>query len=168
MKQKLSNIYVIIFCVLMIVISFFLGRSKRQMEEVKNLPFTNTQIEQINDGTYYGKTYTTFMRLQINVTVKDHKLTDIEFIENEGSKGSKAEEMAKRMIAENKVAVELIDKDELGSAVLISCVDSALESALKTQNMINESETSEKDSGAGTDLDSDDTSETAASLGTDL
>lgn len=114
------------FCIAMMISSYFITRNKRQIKEASTLPFTNTKVEQVADGTYEAKTYTSFLHLQVQVSVKDHKLTDIKIVENSGSKGQFLDEMVPRMIAENKVVVDLVKKDQLASVVLISCVDSAI------------------------------------------
>lgn len=128
MKLQMNkfNIAIIVFCVVMMIFAFFIGQNKKKLKEAKRLPFSNTSLELVEDGTYTAKTYTSFMHLELSVTVDNHKLTKIEVLENLGSKGQKAEEIIDRMISQNKVVVDLVEKDELGSLVFISCVDTAI------------------------------------------
>ena len=99
--------------------------------ETKKLPFLNTPLEKVADGTYEGKTYTSFLHLQVEVTVKNHTLTDIQLIENKGSKGHLLDKMVQKMLEQNKVVVQPESKDKLASLVLISCVDSAINKGLE-------------------------------------
>ena len=102
MKRSTYNTIIIIICIFMMIFAYFNSRNKKQINEAKRLPFTNTSLENVSDGIYEGKTFTSFMHLVLNVTVKDHKLTKIDIIENKGSKGQKANKIIEKMIEENK------------------------------------------------------------------
>ena len=110
--------------------SYLIIRHKNQVLEAKNLPFYNTPLEAVDDGTYYGKTYTKFLHVQLEVTVQDHKLVNIKVLENKGSQGQKVEPIILEMIKQNNVVVPAIKGEELASLVFISCVDTALHYAL--------------------------------------
>jgi uncharacterized protein with FMN-binding domain len=108
--------------------SYLIVRHKNQVLEAKNLPFYNTSLEAVDDGTYYGKTYTKFLHVQLEVTVQNHQLQNIKVLENKGSQGQNAEPILQEMIKQNKVVVPAIKGEELASLVFISCVDTALHS----------------------------------------
>ena len=127
-NKKLIFVHLLCYIAVAFVMlcSFLIVRHKNQVLETKNLPFYNTSIDSVADGVYYGKTYTSYMHLQLEVTVKDHQLTNIRVIENKGSRGQKAEAILQDMIIKNKIVVPAIEGDELGSLVFITCVDTAL------------------------------------------
>lgn len=130
MKEKTHidySKYLMFAAVIFIMLcGFLIARKKNQAREVSKLPFYNVELETVEDGTYYGKTYTSFLHLALEVTVKDHKLVKIDVLENDGIDGEKARPIIDKMIAENKVVVTAIKGAELGSIQYISCVDSAL------------------------------------------
>lgn len=126
MKRSTYNVIIISCCALMMIFSFFISRKKNTLKEAKKLPFYNTQLENVADGIYEQTTNTSFMHLTLDVTVKDHKLTKIDIVKNEGSAGKKVEEITEKMIAENKVIVDLINGEEVASLVFLSCVDGAI------------------------------------------
>ena len=111
--------------------SYLIVRHKNQVLEAKNLPFYNTSLEAVDDGTYYGKTYTKFLHVQLEVTVQNHQLQNIKVLENKGSQGQKVEPIIQEMIKQNKVVVPAIKGEELASLVFISCVDTALHSGVR-------------------------------------
>ena len=113
--------------------SYLIVRHKSQVMEAKNLPFYNTPLQAVDDGTYYGKTYTKFLHVQLEVTVQDHQLVNIKVLENKGSQGQKVEPIIQEMIKQNKVVVPAIKGEELASLVFISCVDTALHTALPSE-----------------------------------
>ena len=108
--------------------SYLIVRHKNQVLEAKYLPFYNTSLEAVDDGTYYGKTYTKFLHVQLEVTVQNHQLQNIKVLENKGSQGQNAEPILQEMIKQNKIVVPAIKGEELASLVFISCVDTALHS----------------------------------------
>ena len=105
---------------------WLIARRKANITEAAKLPFYNVDLSEVEDGEYYGKTYTTFLHLQLKVFVQNHTITNIEVIEAEGIDSETAKPILKEMINQNKVVVPAIKGAELGSLVYISCVDGAL------------------------------------------
>ena len=115
-----AAIIFIVFC------GYIIARKKIQLREAASLPFYKIELEQIADGTYSGKTYTSFLHLQLDVKIENHKITDITVIENDGIDGEKARPIIQKMIEQNSVVVPAVKGAELGSLVYISCVSTAL------------------------------------------
>ena len=115
-----AAIIFIVFC------GYIIARKKIQLREAASLPFYKIELEQIADGTYSGKTYTSFLHLQLDVKIENHKIADIIVIENEGIDGEKARPIIQKMIEQNSVVVPAVKGAELGSLVYIICVSTAL------------------------------------------
>lgn len=138
-KTDLSKIIMICALIFIMVAGYLVARNKKNYHEAMRLPFYNVDMEMVEDGVYYGKTYTSFMRLQLNVFVQDHKLVKIEVLENAGIDGETAKPILDKMIDENKIVVPAIKGSELGSLQYISCVSTAihgLEDFDKTRNTL--------------------------------
>ena len=137
-KVKVSTSKLLMYFAVVFVMfcSYLIVRHKSQVQEAKNLPFYNTPLEAVADGTYYGKTYTKFLHVQLEVTVQDHQLKEIKIIENKGSQGQKIQPIIQEMIKQNKVVVSAIKGEELASLVFISCVDTALHSGISQDKAI--------------------------------
>ncbi len=110
---------------------YLIARRKARFREAASLPFYKIELSQVNDGMYEGKTYTSFLHLQLKVTVEDHKIKSIDVLENEGIDGETARPIIQKMIEQNSIVVPAIKGAELGSLVYISCVSSALNEAEK-------------------------------------
>lgn len=115
--------------VFVMICAFLIHRHRSQFTEAAKLPFTQINLEEVADGTYTGKTYTSFLHLQLEVTVKDHCITAIDVIENDGIDGETARPILQKMIEENKIVVHAIKGAKIGSMVYISCVSTALKNA---------------------------------------
>jgi uncharacterized protein with FMN-binding domain len=112
--------------VFVMICAFLIHRHRSQFTEAAKLPFTPVNLEEVADGVYTGKTYTSFLHLQLEVTVKDHRLVAIDVIENDGIDGETARPILQKMLEENKIVVPAVKGAEIGSLVYISCVSTAL------------------------------------------
>ena len=83
--SKLTRTILIVICIILSLIMYSQRRTRNHFKQAAKLPFYNIQVEDVLDGTYRGKVYTSFMHVQLDVTVLDHKLTRIDIIENEGA-----------------------------------------------------------------------------------
>ena len=125
-KQDYSKVLMALSVAFIIFCGYLVARKKIQLREAASLPFYKIELEQIADGSYSGKTYTSFLHLQLEVIIENHKIKDIIVIENDGIDGEKAKPIIQKMIEQNSVVVPAVKGAELGSIVYISCVSSAL------------------------------------------
>ncbi|MCR4952952.1 MAG: hypothetical protein K6A43_02660 [Treponema sp.] len=121
----------IVLCIILMFASYMQHKKRKHLQEAASLPFYGISVEDVYDGTYIGETFTSFMHVQLQVTVQNHKITDIQVLENEGSRGQKVEPILERIIAENKSVVPAEKGEEIASLVFISCVDDALKKGIQ-------------------------------------
>ena len=121
-----STVLMLIALIVLMTSGYYVSRKKIRIKEAASLPFYEIDMSQIADGEYEGKTYTSFLHLQLKVIVENHKLKDIQVIENKGYDADTALPILKNMIEENSVIVPAIKGSEIGSLVYISCVSTAL------------------------------------------
>lgn len=131
--SKLVRNILIVLCVLLSLQMYIQRRKRNNYKEAAKLPFYNTSVEQVADGTYSGKIYTSFLHVQLDVTVADKKITGIEIIENAGSCGNRVAPIIDEMIAQNTSVVPAIKGEELASIVFVACVDDALRKGVENQ-----------------------------------
>ena len=124
--ENLSRILPIVALICIMLFGYIVMRHKKHFREAYNLPYYEVKLEDLADGEYYGKTYTSFLHVQLNVKIQNHKISEIEVIENSGIDGETAKPVLQRMIEQNSVVVPAEKHAELGSLVYISCVSCAL------------------------------------------
>ena len=132
-KKDYSNLAKILALIALITImlgGYILNRRKSHVNEATKLPYYNVTLEQVPDGTFSARTKTSFLHIELTVTVQDHQIKDIKIIESEGIDSQTAKPILEKIKQENKTAVQAIKGAELGSLVYISCVDSALYKAI--------------------------------------
>lgn len=125
-KLRVIDIVLIVVCIVMMFLSYQNIRKRKQINDVKALPFTNTLVENVQNGTYIGDVQTTFLCIKVEVTVLDQHITDIKVLEKSGSKKYDETELLQKMITENTSFVKDIKGNELNALVYICCVDNAL------------------------------------------
>ena len=124
----------IVLCIILMFASYMQHKKRKQLQEAAALPFYGVSVEDVYDGSYVGETFTSFMHVQLEVTVENHKITNIRVLENEGSRGQKVEPILDRIIAQNKSVVPAEKGEEIASLVFISCIDDALRKGLQNEN----------------------------------
>ena len=126
LDSKPVLIFLIILCIVLSFMLYMQRRTKNHYKEAARLPFYNVQPSEVADGTWHGKTYTSFLHVQLDVTVQDGKLSRIDIVENEGLGGKNITPLLDEMITQNNSVVTALKGDELASIVFIACVDDAL------------------------------------------
>lgn len=125
-KENLSKILAFVAVIFIMVSAYVLNRHKAKIIEASKLPFFNTELSQVEDGIYSGKTYTSFAHVQVDVTVENHRLEKIVATECDGIEVVKAKDVLQKMVEQNKIVIQAQKGEEIGTMIFISCVDSAL------------------------------------------
>ena len=125
-KNSSVKVLSIVALIFLMICGYIVNSHRTKLNEAARLPFYNVNLENIEDGVYNGKTYTSFAHVQVKVTVSNHKLITIETTECEGSEVGKAINVLQEMVEQNKIVVPAKKGREIGTMVFISCVDNAL------------------------------------------
>lgn len=122
----LSKFLMIVALILLMAGGYVINRKKLQLREAANLPYYKIELSDIEDGIYTGKAQTSFLHLELEIQIENHKIKDIKVLQNDGLDGEKARPIVTEMIEQNKIVVPAIKGAERGSLVYISCVSTAL------------------------------------------
>ena len=79
----MSSILMVVALIVLMAGGYMVARKKARLREAASLPFYKTELSEIADGQYEGKTYTSFLHLQLRVTIEDHKIIKIDVLEND-------------------------------------------------------------------------------------
>ena len=122
----ISKFLMIIALILLMAGGYVINRKKLQLREAANLPYYKIELSEIEDGIYTGQAQTSFLHLELEIQVENHKIKDIKVLQNDGLDGEKARPIIDEMIDQNKIVVPAIKGAERGSLVYISCASTAL------------------------------------------
>lgn len=119
---------VIILVVLAIVVIFagFMWYTQNQLSKLSRMPISNVDLVLTDDGTYKGD-YSVFpVSVKLDVTVKDHRITEILILEHITGQGEKAEAIIEEVIKNQSLQVDSISGATYSSKVILKAIEKAL------------------------------------------
>lgn len=128
MKKK---ILIILLCTILFVL---IGASlylKRLVNDVNSITVSNLNMANITDGIYVGKYSITPVYVEVEVSVTEHKITNIKIIEHENGLGGKAEKIVDDVISRQSLEVDAVSGATVSSKCIIKAIENALQSGSK-------------------------------------
>ena len=104
-----------------------LHKGRRRVKKKGN----KIDIQNVEDGVYLGDAETSLVKVEVEVTVEDHQISDIKIIKHENGKGEPAEAITLDMIENNTSEVDTVTGATMSSKVIMAAVTSALEKGIK-------------------------------------
>ncbi|MGM9946881.1 FMN-binding protein [Floccifex sp.] len=101
-------------------------KTYKRLDEVKSI-----DVSQVEDGIYLGVEETDLVKVTVEVTVKNHQITDIHLLRHENGKGYMAESMIPEMIEKNTSEVDTVTGATMSSKTIKAAVRNALAKGLK-------------------------------------
>ena len=128
MKKK---ILIILLCTILFVLigpSLYL---KRLVNDVNSITVSNLNMANITDGIYVGEYSITPVYVEVEVSVTEHKITNIKIIEHENGLGGKAEKIVDNVISRQSLEVGAVSGATVSSKCIIKAIENALQSGSK-------------------------------------
>ena len=132
MKKIFRVFIVLIFFVLILVVSCTAMMNK-EMEKAKNelMLVEDPDLSKVEDGIYRGKVETMLVKVELEVSVKNHKIISISIIKHDNGKGKPAEAIIDDIVKDNSTDVELIAGATMSSLVIRAAVIDAVTNGIK-------------------------------------
>ena len=132
MKKIFRVFIVLIFFVLILVVSCTAMMNK-EMEKAKNelMLVEDPDLSKVEDGTYKGKVETMLVKVELELSVKNHKIISISIIKHDNGKGKPAEAIIDDIVKDNSTDVELIAGATMSSLVIRAAVIDAVTKGIK-------------------------------------
>lgn len=124
--KKVIRIFIVIiaFFIIMIAVMFI-----KMESDMKNLSYHEINMNTVDDGIYFGKAETSLVKVEVEVEVKNNKITNIGILKHVNGMGEKAEQITTHMIDKNTYDVDAISGATASSEVIKSAVSNALSGA---------------------------------------
>lgn len=127
MFDKKTKIFMGFIGILFIIVMAFLIL---ELQKLENLKVGTIDLNQVEDGVYYGTESTYLIEVEVIVTIKNHNIEDVQLLTYRHSRGEDAVLIIEDMVKENKVMVDNISGATESSRV----IKAAVIKALKGQN----------------------------------
>ena len=128
MKKK---ILIILLCTILFAL---IGASlylKTLVNDVNSITVSNLNMANITDGIYVGEYSITPVYVEVEVSVTEHKITNIKIIEHENGLVGKAEKIVDNVISRQSLEVGAVSGATVSSKCIIKAIENALQSGSK-------------------------------------
>ena len=88
-------------------------------------------VAEVGDGVYIGNMDTTLVKVTVEVSISDHRITDIRLLRHINGQGQNAEKIIDDMLIMNTTDVEIVSGATMSSKVIIAAVKDALIKGVK-------------------------------------
>lgn len=101
---------------------------KTAMEKQVN---AKVDMNQVKDGSYFGSSDGGLVKVEVEVTVENHKITKIDLLKHQNGKGKPAEATLDEMIKANTDDVDAVSGATYSSKTIRNAVNKALQEGMK-------------------------------------
>lgn len=121
----------VVVLVLVLVVAFrvVVSRLESNLEALNNLTIEEVDLNSIEDGTYEGSYGSFPVSAIVEVTVKDHRMTEIKLVDHSNGQGQPAEVLPEKVVESQSVKVEAISGATYSSRVILKAIETALKNA---------------------------------------
>ena len=125
--KGIFKIIIAILCILLLVFVSGMFYLSRGLNEVRNIEVNGIDVSDLNDGIYSGKYNAGRWSNQLNVTVRDHKITKIN-IEDDVTfvKSDVSNELFNKVIEAQNTKVDVISQATVTSKAYLMSIENAL------------------------------------------
>ena len=131
--KKAFRFFLVLFLILLILAVSCTAMMNKEIEETKKelMAIEDPDLSKVEDGTYKGKVETMLVKVELEVSVKNHKIISISIIEHDNGKGKPAEAIIDDIVKDNSTDVELIAGATMSSLVIRAAVIDAVTNGIK-------------------------------------
>lgn len=122
---------IIAVCAIVVVTwgGYYLYNISKYKKTVNAIQLESVNLNNIKDGKYSGKFDANVISAEVEVTVDDHKIKDIDLISHKNERGKKAEAVIDAVIEKQTVNVDTVSGATNSSKVILKAIENALNSA---------------------------------------
>lgn len=99
---------------------------KTYEKQVNDITISNVNVSKIADGTYIGSYEVLWVAAEVRVTVKNHRIEEIELVEHKNGRGSSAEVIPSKVIETQSLEVDVVSGATSSSKVILKAIENAL------------------------------------------
>ena len=131
--KKIFRVFIVLILFILILVVSCTAMMNKEMEKAKNelMLVEDPDLSKVEDGTYKGKVETMLVKVELEVSVKNHKIISISIIKHDNGKGKPAEAIVDAIVKDNSTDVELIAGATMSSLVIRAAVIDAVNKGIK-------------------------------------
>ena len=127
--RKRTKILLIIFVIIASLIAFgiyMINKINQEMEVLTISEIPEINLVQIDDGTYSGSFKSLLIKVQVEVTIQNHVITDIIILEHQNGQGDDADVIIDDVLLEQSINIDFISGATYSSKAILLAIGDAL------------------------------------------
>ena len=124
--KRIILIVIVALAVIAAGIVIMINNISGKLEPYKDYDFSGLDLTKVEDGTYTGSEDAQIIKSTVEVTVKDHVITEVKIVSHDSGQGKPAEVIVKDIVANNSLEVDAISGATYSSQVIKVAVYNAL------------------------------------------
>lgn len=128
-KSKKKKVVITILSIISVIIIgcvILLIQVNRTLSSFNEVDFASLDLSKVEDGTYTGSADGSIVKATVEVTVKDHIITDVTILSHDNGKGKPAEVIVEDIVEKNSLEVDAISGATHSSNIIKTAVLNAL------------------------------------------
>ena len=124
-----KRIILIIFVAIVIIavgIGVMINNISGKLDTYKDYDFSALDLTRVEDGIYTGSEDAGIIKATVEVTIKDHVITEVKILSHDSGQGKPAEVIVEDIVANNNLEVDAISGATYSSQVIKVAVYNAL------------------------------------------
>ena len=126
MKKSKKVLFIIFF-----VVSFLLIAGKiivgNMVRNVQNISVSMPDLLNVQDGNYIGEYSITPVHVKVEVSVSNHRITNITILQHDNGLGSTAESIVNDVMEEQSLEIDAVSGATVSSKCILKAVENAIE-----------------------------------------
>jgi uncharacterized protein with FMN-binding domain len=127
MRKGLIGIGIALAVLALVAVGMYFKMTKDAEAALAAMKYADVDMTRVADGAYQGEADAGLVYAKVEVDVRDHAIEDVKILEHRNGRGSAAEAITGRMVAENRYDVDAVSGATLSSQTIKSAVSLALE-----------------------------------------
>lgn len=125
MKKGLK-IFLTVIAILFVLIGLTLAAALPGLKEVTDLDIESVDLTQIPDGSYTGNYDSYRWSTTVEVTILDHRITDIQSVIIQDGRDSLTEDLKEKVLSEQTADVDAVSGATASSNAYLKAIENAL------------------------------------------
>ncbi len=125
--KKTKKVILVLFCVVLFLVVVGKIMIGNMVDKVQSTSAAMPDLSGISNGDYVGEYAILPVHVKVQVSVNDHKITDIAILQHDNGLGSAAESITTNVVGRQSLDVDAISGATVSSKCILKAIENALE-----------------------------------------
>jgi uncharacterized protein with FMN-binding domain len=130
-KKILIGVVCFVLLAAIILVGKYLISVKNYQKAVKELKIGSIDLSKVSDGEYTGNCDVDYIYAKVIITVKDHKIDNINLSEHRNERGKIAEVIPDMVVKSQSTQIDTVSGATNSSKVILKAIENALASGIE-------------------------------------